>query len=100
MTVHQHQCPLFICTSRPHADHTTSHRLSTPYLLHKADYDLQRWTGKTPLVLLNELCQKRKWLRPNVHVAQSGTGFTCKVILACKNDKETKPRTIFTWSVR
>lgn len=27
-------------------------------------YDLSKWTGKTPVVLLQELCQKKKWLKP------------------------------------
>jgi hypothetical protein len=27
-------------------------------------YDLSKWTGKTPITLLHELCQKKKWLKP------------------------------------
>jgi hypothetical protein len=34
---------------------------------------LATWTGKTPLTLLNELCQRNQWDRPQVNAVRAPT---------------------------
>lgn len=45
------------------------------------------WTGKLPLNLLSEHCQKQKWERPEYTIHKSPGGFTCSVIFRHKNPK-------------
>ena len=33
---------------------------------------LATWSGKTPLTLLNEHCQRNQWERPQVNAVRSG----------------------------
>ncbi|KAL9113122.1 MAG: hypothetical protein Q9227_002734 [Pyrenula ochraceoflavens] len=45
------------------------------------------WTGKLPVTLLNEHCQKQKWERPEYSMRPSGSGFESWVTLRSKNPK-------------
>ena len=45
----------------------------------------QRWTGKTPLQLLNEWCQKNDYCRPGISGARAkADGHRCAAILRAK----------------
>ena len=46
-------------------------------------YDLSKWTGKTPITLLHELCQKKKWLKPQYYTVSLGGTHTLLVYLLC-----------------
>ncbi|QIW94941.1 hypothetical protein AMS68_000459 [Peltaster fructicola] len=45
------------------------------------------WTGKLPMTLFNELCQKQKWERPDYRVHRNPKGFCCEVVISQKNQK-------------
>ena len=45
------------------------------------------WTGKLPMTLFNEHCQKQKWEKPEYTIHRSGKGFTGAVILRQKHPK-------------
>ena len=45
------------------------------------------WTGKLPMTLFNEHCQKQRWEKPEYTMQRSGNGFTGGVILRQKNPK-------------
>lgn len=45
------------------------------------------WTGKLPMTMFNEHCQKQRWEKPEYTIRQSGKGFTGAVILRQKNTK-------------
>ena len=45
------------------------------------------WTGKLPMTLFNELCQKQRWEKPEYTTHRSARGFTGAVILRQKNPK-------------
>ncbi|KAF1827047.1 P-loop containing nucleoside triphosphate hydrolase protein [Dissoconium aciculare CBS 342.82] len=45
------------------------------------------WTGKLPMTLFNEHCQKQKFEKPEYTVHRNGKGFTGAVILRQKNPK-------------
>ncbi|KAI5288594.1 hypothetical protein KEM54_005095, partial [Ascosphaera aggregata] len=45
------------------------------------------WTGKLPVNMLSEHCQKQKWEKPEYTMSKSGTGFISSVILRQKNAK-------------
>ncbi|KAH8891383.1 P-loop containing nucleoside triphosphate hydrolase protein [Thozetella sp. PMI_491] len=45
------------------------------------------WTGKLPVNLLSEHCQKQKWERPDYHTHKNSEGFSVMVTLAAKNPK-------------
>ncbi|KAJ3022122.1 hypothetical protein HKX48_006951 [Thoreauomyces humboldtii] len=47
------------------------------------------WTGKTPVSLLSEHCQKNQWRKPNYRLMKKPKGFQCLVSLA-KEDKKTR----------
>eukprot|EP00051_Salpingoeca_urceolata_P013946 m.176717 g.176717 ORF g.176717 m.176717 type:complete len:1482 (-) comp17950_c0_seq3:91-4536(-) len=53
-----------------------------------ANYDLTRWTGKTPTALLYEYCQKQKWFEPEFDVHEKKEGWTCRVRLARRDPKD------------
>ncbi|KAI4172524.1 MAG: hypothetical protein LQ346_008593, partial [Caloplaca aetnensis] len=46
------------------------------------------WTGKLPVNLLSEHCQKQKWAKPEYTMAKTSNGFSSSVIL-----KSTDPKT-------
>jgi ATP-dependent RNA helicase DHX57 len=45
------------------------------------------WTGKLPVNLLSEHCQKQKWDRPDYHTRQTPDGYSVLVSLSAKNPK-------------
>ncbi|KAL3423423.1 ATP-dependent RNA helicase ucp12 [Phlyctema vagabunda] len=45
------------------------------------------WTGKLPVNMLSEHCQKQKWERPEYTMAKTPDGFSSMVILKSKNPK-------------
>nr|POF13657.1 putative atp-dependent rna helicase ucp12 [Quercus suber] len=45
------------------------------------------WTGKLPMTLFNEHCQKQRWEKPEYTVHRNGSGFTGGVLLKQKNSK-------------
>lgn len=45
------------------------------------------WSGKLPVNLLSEHCQKQKWEKPEYTMRQNGDGFESSVILKSKNPK-------------
>lgn len=45
------------------------------------------WTGKLPLNMLSEACQKNKWEKPEYTMHKSSEGFSSMVILKKKNVK-------------
>ena len=45
------------------------------------------WTGKLPMTLFNEHCQKQKWEKPEYTVHRTSNGYTGGVILKQKNAK-------------
>ncbi|KAK5167668.1 putative ATP-dependent RNA helicase ucp12 [Saxophila tyrrhenica] len=45
------------------------------------------WTGKLPMTLFNELCQKQKWEKPEYTIHRNASGFSGGVILRKKNPK-------------
>lgn len=45
------------------------------------------WTGKLPMTLFNEHCQKQRWEKPEYTMHRTGNGFTSGVILRQKNNK-------------
>nr|POE62389.1 putative atp-dependent rna helicase ucp12 [Quercus suber] len=45
------------------------------------------WTGKLPMTLFNEHCQKQRWEKPEYTIHRNGTGFTGGVLLKQKNSK-------------
>ena len=45
------------------------------------------WTGKLPMTLFNEHCQKQRWEKPEYTMQRVGNGFTGGVILRQKNAK-------------
>ncbi|EED12889.1 DEAD/DEAH box helicase, putative [Talaromyces stipitatus ATCC 10500] len=49
------------------------------------------WTGKLPVNLLSEHCQKQKWEKPEYTMTQSAKGFVSSVILS-KVDPKTKEK--------
>ncbi|QGA14617.1 hypothetical protein EYB26_002273 [Talaromyces marneffei] len=49
------------------------------------------WTGKLPVNLLSEHCQKQKWEKPEYIMKQSAQGFASSVILS-KVDPKTKEK--------
>ncbi|KAL8869469.1 MAG: hypothetical protein Q9174_004250, partial [Haloplaca sp. 1 TL-2023] len=46
------------------------------------------WTGKLPMTLLSEHCQKQKWAKPEYTMSKTSSGFLSTVIL-----KSTDPKT-------
>ncbi|TGZ80544.1 hypothetical protein EX30DRAFT_349379 [Ascodesmis nigricans] len=54
------------------------------------------WTGKLPLNLLNEHCQKSGWGIPDYNTRKEKLGlFSCSVTLTTKNPKTRETETIF-----
>lgn len=47
----------------------------------------QSWTGKLPVNLLSEHCQKMKWERPDYDTRKTQDGFSVMVTLSAKNPK-------------
>lgn len=45
------------------------------------------WTGKLPMTLFNELCQKSKWEKPEYTIHRNPRGFTGGVIIRQKHPK-------------
>ena len=45
------------------------------------------WTGKLPMTLFNEHCQKQKWEKPEYTIHRTANGFTGGVIIRQKNPK-------------
>lgn len=45
------------------------------------------WTGKLPMPLLSEHCQRQKWEKPEYTMHRTPDGFSSTVILRCKNAK-------------
>eukprot|EP01134_Creolimax_fragrantissima_P007272 CFRG7272T1 len=50
-------------------------------------YDLTNWTGKTPIALLSELTQKKKWHKPR-YITKNKPGGTIVVVVLEKKDKK------------
>ncbi|KAL8968479.1 MAG: hypothetical protein Q9183_002441 [Haloplaca sp. 2 TL-2023] len=46
------------------------------------------WTGKLPMTLLSEHCQKQRWAKPEYTMSKTSSGFSSSVIL-----KSTDPKT-------
>ncbi|KAA8569010.1 hypothetical protein EYC84_007978 [Monilinia fructicola] len=47
----------------------------------------QSWTGKLPVNLLSEHCQKQRWEKPEYTMSKTPEGFSSMVILKAKNTK-------------
>ncbi|PSR81219.1 pre-mRNA-splicing factor ATP-dependent RNA helicase prp22 [Coniella lustricola] len=47
----------------------------------------QSWTGKLPVNLLQEHCQKMKWQKPDYIQRKNNDGFSFMVVLSAKNSK-------------
>ncbi|PQE09088.1 hypothetical protein CJF31_00010551 [Rutstroemia sp. NJR-2017a BVV2] len=47
----------------------------------------QSWTGKLPVNLLSEHCQKQKWEKPEYTMTKTPEGFSSMVILKARNPK-------------
>ena len=45
------------------------------------------WTGKLPMTLFNEHCQKHRWEKPEYSIHRNANGFTGAVLLRQKNQK-------------
>ncbi|KAK4242550.1 putative ATP-dependent RNA helicase ucp12 [Achaetomium macrosporum] len=45
------------------------------------------WTGKLPVNLLSEHCQRQKWEKPDYHTIKTKEGFSVLVSLSAKNPK-------------
>jgi ATP-dependent RNA helicase DHX57 len=52
------------------------------------------WTGKLPVNLLSELCQKQKWNKPEYTMFRISEGFVSSVILSTKNPKTGEVTTL------
>ncbi|EGW31793.1 uncharacterized protein SPAPADRAFT_141206 [Spathaspora passalidarum NRRL Y-27907] len=55
------------------------------------------WTGKLPVTLLNEHCQKQKWGRCNYDMLKKPKGFVCVVTLHWENPKTKQDVPIKYW---
>ncbi|KAI4120701.1 MAG: hypothetical protein LQ338_006825 [Usnochroma carphineum] len=45
------------------------------------------WTGKLPVNLLSEHCQKQKWAKPDYTMTKTSNGFSSSVVLRSKDPK-------------
>ncbi|MCJ1281605.1 hypothetical protein MMC26_000925 [Xylographa opegraphella] len=52
------------------------------------------WTGKLPVNILSEHCQKQKWEKPEYTMAKSPEGFSSMVILKAMNPKTKEMSTL------
>lgn len=52
------------------------------------------WTGKLPMTLFNEHCQKQRWEKAEYTMRREGSGFTSGVILKQKNSKTHEMTTL------
>ncbi|KAK4978369.1 putative ATP-dependent RNA helicase ucp12 [Elasticomyces elasticus] len=52
------------------------------------------WTGKLPVNILAEHCQKQKWEKPEYTMSRVGQGYTSMVILKAKNSKTQELTTL------
>lgn len=52
------------------------------------------WTGKLPVNMLSELCQKQKWAKPEYTMSKTGDGFSSMVILKSTNPKTKEIMTL------
>ncbi|RDI87898.1 hypothetical protein Vi05172_g1866 [Venturia inaequalis] len=52
------------------------------------------WTGKLPVNLLSEHCQKQKWERPEYNMSKTSEGFVASVVLRAVNQKTRESRTL------
>jgi ATP-dependent RNA helicase DHX57 len=52
------------------------------------------WTGKLPVNLLSEHCQKQKWERPEYNMSKTPEGFVASVVLRATNPKTRESRTL------
>ncbi|KAK1778031.1 P-loop containing nucleoside triphosphate hydrolase protein [Copromyces sp. CBS 386.78] len=52
------------------------------------------WTGKLPVNLLSEHCQKQKWERPDYNTIKTKDGFSVFVTLSAKNPKTQEVTTL------
>ena len=52
------------------------------------------WTGKLPVAMLSEHCQKQKWLKPEYTMSQTAQGSSSMVILKCTNPKTRETSTL------
>ncbi|KAJ3111071.1 hypothetical protein HDU96_006010 [Phlyctochytrium bullatum] len=54
------------------------------------------WTGKTPVSVLHEQCQKMEWDKPQVNVGKKAKGYQGSVIIS-RDDKKTREKIRFTF---
>lgn len=52
------------------------------------------WTGKLPVNMLSEHCQKQKWAKPEYTISKTGEGFSSMVILKSTNPKTKETMTL------
>jgi len=52
------------------------------------------WTGKLPMTLFNEHCQKQHWEKPEYTIQRTSKGFTGGVIIRQKNPKTQEVTTL------
>ena len=64
-----------------------SHLLAPPKPTAKQIIGGSSWTGKLPMNLFNELCQKQKWNTPVYDMRKTPEGFSCWVSLSAKDPK-------------
>jgi ATP-dependent RNA helicase DHX57 len=48
------------------------------------------WTGKTPVSLFQEFCQKQKFQKPNFYFQQKGNEFLCEIVISQKDSENVK----------
>eukprot|EP00047_Mylnosiga_fluctuans_P018234 m.68497 g.68497 ORF g.68497 m.68497 type:complete len:1352 (+) comp7502_c0_seq1:1214-5269(+) len=58
----------------------------------EADYDISKWTGKTPATLLQEMCQRNGWTRPDYRYSAKSGGHTASVYVG-KPEASGQPAT-------
>ncbi|KAI8847413.1 P-loop containing nucleoside triphosphate hydrolase protein [Chytridium lagenaria] len=54
------------------------------------------WTGKTPLMVLYDQCQKMEWDKAQVNVGKKSKGYQGSVIIS-RDDKKTREKIKFTY---
>jgi ATP-dependent RNA helicase DHX57 len=57
------------------------------------------WTGKLPVNLLSEHCQKQKWQKPEYTMMRTPEGFISSVILSVKNPKSAEITTLSAFEI-
>ncbi|KAL5606143.1 hypothetical protein BROUX41_006089 [Berkeleyomyces rouxiae] len=68
--------------------------LAPPKLTAKQIIGGASWTGKLPVNLFNEYCQKQKWEKPVYDMRKTPDGFSCWITLSAKDPKTQEMATL------